>query len=112
LTEISEVIDDVRIDPNPFSPNGDGLYDILSIQFTLNTDALVTISVYDLAGELIRRLSHERSFLEGVQNVVWDGRDDSGSYVPYGFYFVFLYAKSSVTELPIAKFTKGIGVIR
>lgn len=110
--EITQVIDDVNLDPNPFSPNKDGLYDNLSIQFSLNTDALVSISIYNIEGKLIRTLIGSERFLKGVHNKIWDGCDEDGNYVPYGFYFVLIYAKSTTAELPLAKITKGVGVIR
>lgn len=109
---IVKVIDDVRLDPNPFSPNGDGFYDNLSIQFSLNTDAFVRISVYDIDGELVKTVTQEEKFVKGIHNIIWDGRDEAKNYVPYGFYFVFIYVKSSTTDLPLDKFSKGIGVIR
>ncbi|MFC1682974.1 hypothetical protein ACFL0G_02035 [Candidatus Zixiibacteriota bacterium] len=109
---IASVIDDVHLDPNPFSPNGDGFYDDLSIQFTLNTNSLLRVEVYDINGRLIKRLLEDRRFLRGGHNVIWNGRDLDGETVPMGFYFIFIFAKSEREELPLAKLTRGVGVIR
>ncbi len=109
---MANVIDDVHLDPNPFSPNGDGLYDDLSIQFTLNTAALLRMEIYDVNGELVKTLFDEERFPRGGHNVIWDGRDLEGDTVPFGFYFVFVFAKSEREELPIAKLARGVGVIR
>jgi hypothetical protein len=109
---IASVIDDVHLDPNPFSPNEDGLYDDLSIQFTLNTNSLLRVEVYDINGQLIKRLLEDQRFVRGGHNVIWDGRDLNGETVPMGFYFVFIIAKSEREELPLAKLTRGVGVIR
>jgi hypothetical protein len=109
---IEAVIDDVHFDPNPFSPNNDGLYDDLSIQFTLNTNALTRIEVYDINGQLIKILVNDESFTRGGHNIIWDGRDLDGETVPVGFYIIFLFVKSEREELPLAKFTRGVAIIR
>jgi len=109
---MASVIDDLHLDPNPFSPNEDGLYDHLSIQFTLNTAALLRVEIYDITGDLIKTLFDETRFARGGHNLIWDGRDIKGEIVPFGFYFVFIFAKSAQEELPIAKIARGVGVIR
>jgi len=109
---MASIIDDVHFDPNPFSPNGDGLYDDLSIQFTLNTAALLRVEIYDIDGEPVRTLFVEERFSRGGHNIIWDGRDGRRNVVPFGFYFVFIFAKSEREELPIAKLARGVGVIR
>ena len=109
---MASVIDDLHLDPNPFSPNGDGRYDDLSIQFTLNTAALLRVEIYDVTGGLIRTLFAETRFTRGGHNLIWNGRDFEGKTVPFGFYFVFIFAKSAQEELPIAKMARGVGVIR
>jgi hypothetical protein len=106
------VIDDVHFDPNPFSPNDDGLYDELSIQFTLNTNALARIEVYDINGQLIKTLAEDRHFTRGGHNVIWDGRNLDGETVELGFYIVFLFVKSEREELPLARLARGVAVIR
>jgi hypothetical protein len=109
---IDSIIDDVHFDPNPFSPNNDGLYDDLSIQFSLNTTALLRIEVYDINGRLVKRLAQDRRFARGGHNIIWNGHDLEGQPVPLGFYIVFLLAKSDREELPLAKLTRGVAVIR
>jgi hypothetical protein len=109
---LDTVIDDVHFDPNPFSPNGDGLYDEISIQFALNTNALTRIKIYDISGRLIKILVDDQHFTRGGHNIIWDGRDLNGDIVPVGFYIVFLYVKSVREELPLAKLTRGVAVIR
>jgi hypothetical protein len=109
---LESVIDDVHFDPNPFSPNGDGLYDDLSIQFSLNTNALARIEIYDINGRLIKILADDERFNRGGHNVIWDGRDLDGEAVPVGFYIVFLFVKSDREELPLAKLSRGVAVIR
>jgi len=109
---MESVIDDVHFDPNPFSPNNDGLYDDLSIQFSLNTNALARIEIYDINGQLIKILADDERFARGGHNVIWDGRDLDGETVPVGFYIVFLFVKSEREELPLAKLSRAVAVIR
>jgi len=109
---LEAVIDDVHFDPNPFSPNNDGLYDDLSIQFSLNTNALTRIEVYDINGRLIKILADDRRFTRGGHNVIWNGRNLDGKIVPAGFYIIFLFVKSEREELPLAKLSRGVAVIR
>jgi hypothetical protein len=65
--------------PNPFNP-------ATSIAYSLSDRATVAVSIYDVAGVLIRRID------QGVRDageyaVEWDGRDDAGIVVGTGVYF-------------------------
>jgi len=87
----------VLVEPNPFSPNGDGLYDETTISFSLGRAAdHVNIEFFDLTGKLARRLVfHEAANYTGrapVQ-IVWDGKDENGHVVPYGLYVMRVEAK-------------------
>ncbi|MCD4690558.1 hypothetical protein K8S17_03775, partial [bacterium] len=87
----------VLTEPNPFSPNGDGLYDEMIITFYLGREAdHVNIEFYDLAGKLARRLVwHQPTEYTGrtpVQ-IQWDGTDMNGRVVPYGIYVMRVEAR-------------------
>jgi hypothetical protein len=65
--------------PNPFNPK-------TTIAYTLPEAGHVTLSVYDVAGRLVRTLDDaERE--AGPHSVVWDGTDDGGLGVGSGVYF-------------------------
>ena len=49
------------------------------------------LAVYNLGGQLVRRLVRERQ-PAGRYAMVWDGRDESGSAVSSGVYFYRLVA--------------------
>jgi flagellar hook assembly protein FlgD len=87
----------VLVEPNPFSPNGDGLYDETLISFHLGRDAdHVNIEFYDLEGRLVRRIVFkEPTDYTGRPQLsrVWDGADDHGNVVPYGIYIMRVEAK-------------------
>ncbi|MDD3642719.1 MAG: glucodextranase DOMON-like domain-containing protein [Candidatus Krumholzibacteria bacterium] len=90
-----EVFSGVVFSPNPFSPNGDGLYEETSISFYLSAEATVTIEIYDMDGYR-RRILERRIAITAedtpdarprrVTGFTWDGRDNTGAIVPYGIY--------------------------
>lgn len=66
--------------PNPFNPT-------TTIRYSLRTRQQVSIRVYDVGGRLVRTLVDEAR-PAGVQKVMWHGRNDSGSPVASGVYFI------------------------
>lgn len=90
---------DVRIDPNPFTPNGDGKNDATIIDFSvanLEKPKPLRIRVFSLAGELIRTVADMRSAVNpffgdprtGGKGFLWDGKDASGKLVRPGVYII------------------------
>ncbi len=65
--------------PNPFNPQ-------TTIAFSVKDRGLVTLKVYNVAGELVRTLANEE-FIAGAHAKVWDGRNDAGQPVSSGVYF-------------------------
>ena len=66
--------------PNPFNP-------ITTIKYEIPAGgADVNISIYDVAGRLVRDLVHEHR-TAGVFSVQWNGDDDRGQRVASGVYF-------------------------
>ncbi|MBN2104468.1 lamin tail domain-containing protein [bacterium] len=92
----------LNIDPNPFSPDGDGMDEVAFIQYRLPFEyATITLSLYDVQGRCIRHL--RRGIESGGEGVVlWDGRDNSGRRARIGLYVVFLevldYASGAVIQ--------------
>ena len=77
-----------RVEPNPFTPNGDGVNDegVLSYKLLRVTSAVpVSIDIYELSGRRVKRLYEGESPL-GEYAHRWDGRDDAGRQVPPGLY--------------------------
>ena len=72
--EVTEVVDDVIAHPNPFIiPDHSKVF--------LNYDGEADISIFTIAGELVRKTSNS----EG-----WDGRNESGQLVASGMYLFYL----------------------
>jgi hypothetical protein len=89
----------VIADPNPFSPNGDGLYDETKISFFVSRELdWVTIEIYDIAGRQVRTLEWQVNISYSTVgrspvDIVWDGRDETGETVPYGVYILRVEAR-------------------
>jgi hypothetical protein len=91
----AEVFSGVIFSPNPFSPNGDGLYDQTNISFFLTEEATVTIEIFDIEGNRVRRLIENLPFSAQdsrderpgrITAISWDGRNNMGGTVPFGIY--------------------------
>ena len=68
--------------PNPFNPQ-------TTVHFALPVAGPVRLSIYDVAGRLVRTLV-EAGMAAGGHEVAWDGRDASGCGVSSGSYFARL----------------------
>jgi photosystem II stability/assembly factor-like uncharacterized protein len=75
--------------PNPFK-------DATIITLSLAKPADVVLSIYDLAGRRVRSLEAGR-LEEGMHDLRWDGRNDSGRRVAAGVYFVRLESEAGST---------------
>ena len=81
--------------PSVLTPNGDGIGDRLFISLNLINvleHRPLKLELFDLAGRRVRQLSGQA--LAGAQELVWDGRDQSGDLVPPGHYFLRLKVES------------------
>jgi hypothetical protein len=74
--------------PNPFNPR-------TTIRFDLPVAGQAQLSIYDLAGRLVRVLV-EGEIPAGSHEAVWDGRDAAGRAVPSGSYLARLVAGGKV----------------
>lgn len=65
--------------PNPFG-------EATEVEFSVSRDAVVSATVYDVQGRLVRSLRRENA---GPRTVVrWDGKNDHGRLAPAGVYFI------------------------
>jgi beta-glucanase (GH16 family) len=71
--------------PNPFNPS-------TTISYELDSPATVRLTVYDVAGRLVRTLVGAESVGVGRHEIVWNGRDESGQVAATGIYFYRLDA--------------------
>jgi hypothetical protein len=64
--------------PNPFNPT-------TAIEYTVTGTGFVTITIYNVKGQLVRQLVNEQR-LPGRHRVVWDGTNSQGQPVASGIY--------------------------
>lgn len=106
-----------NIEPNPFTPNGDGINDQTKFSFFLANIAepkslvggevrKLKILIYDLQGRMIREFYNSTSGAAAfiAQNAfVWDGKDANGKIVRPGAYIVQVLVEADVKTEQIAK---------
>ncbi len=77
--------------PNPFNPT-------TTISYTLPTDDIVTVKVFDMLGREVRTLVSDYKNA-GSYNVIWDSKDSFGSEVASGIYFYNIkFRDNSITK--------------
>jgi hypothetical protein len=87
-TEIVSGPGNIFIHPEIFSPDNDGLDDLLTIQYTFdNPGTVLTINVYDAGGIEVKKVLINKSVAnEGM--ISWDGTDENRQIQPPGLYIV------------------------
>lgn len=112
-----KLIIDFKVEPNPFTPNGDGINDQTVLSFFLANIAeprslvggelrKLKILIYDLQGRLVRELYNSTSGAAAfiAQNsFVWDGKDENGKTVRPGPYIVQVLVEADAKTEQVAK---------
>ena len=81
------------LEPNPFSPDGDGYDDVLYIKYKLPFEyGLITIQIFDVIGRTIS--APFWNMYTAQENILtWDGRRTNGDLSRMGIYILKLTAK-------------------
>lgn len=80
-------ISDLAAFPNPFSPNGDGIYDTVEVSYSLSDSAWVEVDVLDSLGSVVRNLNAgDWDQGPGPHRYTWRGLDDASQEQPDGRY--------------------------
>lgn len=80
--------DRIKIEPQVFSPNQDGLDDLLTISYWFDEPAsYANLVVYSSEGRVVKRLL-TNSTLQKNGFVHWDGGDENGNKANVGIYFL------------------------
>ena len=77
--------------PNPFNPE-------TTIPYALSSDAIVSLTIYNIAGQVVRKLVDGEALAAGQYQAMWDGRSESGASVASGMYFYLLHAGDYVAK--------------
>ena len=72
--------------PNPFNPS-------TTLSFTLAEPGRTTLTIYNLKGQLIKRLV-DKELTSGMHKVLWNGKDENERNVASGVYFYRLQSKN------------------
>jgi len=71
--------------PNPFNP-------VTTIEFSLSEEVPVTLSIFNVHGNLAKKYYNNVKMCKGEHFVIWDGKNDKDRKVTSGVYFVYLKA--------------------
>ena len=81
--------DAVSVDPEIFSPDNDGIDDVLNINYTLANPGFVgSVTIFDANGRLIRNLV-QNELLAAAGTVSWDGLNNKREKARIGMYIVY-----------------------
>ncbi|MDD4223837.1 MAG: chitobiase/beta-hexosaminidase C-terminal domain-containing protein [Candidatus Cloacimonetes bacterium] len=69
--------------PNPFRTS-------TTIEYALDSSAEVRMDVFNIKGQLVRRLIDNCTKSPGTYSTVWDGKDDQRNQLPSGIYYILL----------------------
>jgi agmatine/peptidylarginine deiminase len=86
--------DEGKAFPNPFRNS-------TTFEFTLKYPDVVHLSVYDVRGRLVRKLTDD-TWDAGQHHIEWDGRDEEGHEAPAGMYYFRLRAAGIAYSRPVA----------
>jgi hypothetical protein len=85
---------ELTIEPNPFSPDGDGFEDEVTFRYSLPMISKLTLRIYDVKGRLIKTLMEEKPQVSG--EIIWNGKDDKNRTVRVGIYIVWAEANGNL----------------
>lgn len=68
--------------PNPFNPS-------TTISFAIPKDSPVAINIYNIKGQLVRKLC-QTNMNKGYHKIVWDGKDEKGQEAGSGLYLIHM----------------------
>ena len=87
----NKVLGDVEIRPPVVTPNGDGVNDAMTFDFTvrrLSGVRPVAVQIYDLSGRPVRMLDVQQPLVAGTYSIDWAADDQRGQVVPPGIYIL------------------------
>ena len=104
---VGNLLVNVQANPRVFSPNGDSINDQVAVQYDITNIARPTnvqLSIYDLAGRLVRQLYHGLDS-SGRYARLWDGKSDAGEMLPPGNYLFSVKLNAGIGQ------ERGLGMV-
>jgi flagellar hook assembly protein FlgD len=74
-----------------FTPNGDGISDVLTIRHTLSEPSYLDVSITNGSGSVVRRFTSYSA--KGATNDTWNGRNNAGTLVNDGTFTITVRPK-------------------
>ncbi|WML26769.1 LysM peptidoglycan-binding domain-containing protein [Neobacillus sp. OS1-33] len=90
VSRLKEIVTDASFQSPSFTPDGDGINDKVTGQFTLAVPARLSIYIANAAGAHAALVVSEQSFEAGTHTFEWNGSDIMGGKVPNGSYYIKL----------------------
>lgn len=98
----------LTVDPETFSPDGDGYQDVTSFRYAFGEGGYtLNIHIYNAAGQHVAHLV-KSELVSATGAVSWDGLDDNRSKVPTGIYVV--YAEAFAPDGRVTGYKKAVAV--
>ena len=86
---------EVSVNPEIFSPNNDGVDDVLNINYNFDTPSMMgEVIIFDSGGRIVKRLVSQ-NLLSAEGTITWDGYDSKGRRALTGVYIVYFHAYNS-----------------
>lgn len=82
--------------PRVFSPNGDGINDVVFFKVDNPRQTQVIGLVFDMSGAQVAFLAPAPNNLPTADSLYWNGRDENGSLVPPGPYIYRIDGDGSI----------------
>ena len=83
------------VSPNPFNPS-------TTLRFRVPESGTVSLVIYNVTGQVVKKVLDKQYLEAGHHNFLWDGRDDGGRLVASG---VYLYRLSTGKQAVVRKMT-------
>ena len=87
------VDDGLKYFPNPIKKT-------INIEYLLKTNALVSINIYDVRGNLQKSFA-DINGREGMNSIVWDTRNADNDYCPEGNYYMIISISGNRMSVPL-----------
>ena len=88
----------VELEETTFTPNGDGIKDVLTITYDFDFIGVnARVSIFDVNGRLVRTLQNNTLLDPGPGSFFWDGRDDDNQKALIGPYVVLFEVANQQT---------------
>lgn len=88
-------IRDLKVDPRVFTPNNDGINDVLNISYILTKDAKVSVRIFNIEGDLIFTYQKDINLTAGHQVIQWYGYKNDNILAVPGLYLIHIKAHAS-----------------